>query len=147
MRDLLEEVIRPYRKAPPPGVSVECDLEGALITLEVDRGLIAQALVNLIENSLQAMPDGGRIVMSAAVVGSDSERALHIVIADTGIGMDQEQLARAFEPYFSTKGAGTGLGMSIARRAIEEHDGRIDLVSAPNEGTTVRVILPAPGAP
>jgi signal transduction histidine kinase len=139
MQAFLEDVIKPYMTAPPDGVVVECDLDGPGVTLDVDRSLLSQAFVNLIENALQAMPGGGHLLMTATRSGSDS---FQVVLADTGIGMDREALARAFEPYFSTKGTGTGLGMAIARRAIEEHRGRIDLTSAPGQGTTVKVTLP-----
>jgi len=144
MRAFLEDVIRPYRIAPPAGVSVECDLNGDLVTLDLDRMMMSQALVNLIENALQAMPDGGRLMMAASVAGTDRERMLQVLISDTGVGMDREALARVFEPYFSTKGSGTGLGMAIARRAVEEHRGRIEISSAPRKGTTAQVILPLP---
>ncbi|MBI3450277.1 MAG: HAMP domain-containing protein [Acidobacteria bacterium] len=142
MREFLEEVIRPYRAAPPLGVVVECDLDGDLGTMEIDRTMISQALVNLIENALQAMPRGGNLMLRAESGGPPGSRSLRISISDTGVGMDGEALARAFEPYFSTKGTGTGLGMAIARRAVDEHRGRIELSSAPMKGTTARVILP-----
>ncbi len=144
MREFLNGVIRPYRVAPPEGISVECDLTRDLPLLEIDRTMITQALVNLIENAVQAMPNGGRLIMSATVSGESEPRSLHVVIADTGVGMDREALKRVFEPYFSTKGAGIGLGMAIARRAIEEHRGRLELKSAPRKGTTARIILPMP---
>src|SRR5262249_47465736 len=103
MRAFLEEVIRPYRSAPPSNVTIECDLSGAAVSMPIDRTMISQALVNLIENALQAMPEGGRLMYGAQVEGSDGTRALRISISDTGVGMDRESLARAFEPYFSTK--------------------------------------------
>jgi signal transduction histidine kinase len=143
MKEFLAEVIRPYRVAPPRGVAVECDLDGDLGTLEIDRALLSQALVNLIENALQAMPDGGRLMLSACTSGAGPDRTLQVIVADTGVGMDVESLSRAFEPYFSTKGSGTGLGMAIARRAVEEHRGRIELTSAVSQGTTARIVLPA----
>ncbi len=104
--------------------------------------MISQALINLIENALQAMPEGGSLMLAAQTGDGEGGRALRISISDTGVGMDREALARAFEPYFSTKGTGTGLGMAIARRAVEEHRGKIELISAPMRGTTARVILP-----
>jgi signal transduction histidine kinase len=142
IRNFLEDVIRPYRVAPPPDTIIERDLAVDLESMEIDRTILSQALVNIIENALQAMPDGGRIAVRAALTGRNLDRALNLEISDTGVGMDKESLARAFEPYFSTKGAGTGLGMAIARRAIEEHMGRIELTSEPGKGTTAKIILP-----
>ena len=142
MREFLEEVIRPYRTAPPSNVTIECDFDGDLAVMDVDRTMMSQAFVNLIENALQAMPDGGSLMLRAEAGFSDGGRTLRVSISDTGVGMDREALTRAFEPYFSTKGTGTGLGMAIARRAVEEHRGKIELTSAPMKGTTARVILP-----
>ena len=143
VREFLEDVIRPYRVAPPPGVTVECDFGDGDGTAQIDRTILSQALVNMIENSLQAMPEGGRLALRAsASSAADGRRMVTIEIADTGVGMDRNALARAFEPYFSTKGSGTGLGMAIARRAVEEHQGTIDLVSEPQRGTTARITIP-----
>jgi len=139
----LDGVVRPYRTSPPESVAVECDLDGDLGTMDLDRTMITQAIVNLIENALQAMPEGGRLMIRAEKAGAAETRSLQISISDTGVGMDREALSRAFEPYFSTKGGGTGLGMAIAKRAIEEHNGRIELTSAPMKGTTARIILPS----
>jgi len=119
---------------------LDLDVPDGLPVLEVDRSLLARALVNLIENALQAMPRGGTLAVRA---GQDDEM-LAIEIADTGVGMDAEARGRIFEPYFSTKDTGTGLGLAIARKAIEEHGGRIEVTSAPGRGTTMRVLLPSP---
>jgi two-component system nitrogen regulation sensor histidine kinase NtrY len=141
--EFLKGVLRPYRVAPPPGISVECDLDGTEATMEMDPAILSQALVNLIENALQAMPDGGTLTVAASLdQEKNGGRYLDLVVADTGVGMDREALERAFEPYFSTKGSGTGLGMAIARRAVEEHRGTIELTSVPRQGTTARIRLP-----
>ena len=103
MLNFLEEVIRPYRDAPPADVAIECDFSGDLGTIDIDRTMISQALVNLIENALQAMPGGGRLMVRAEVAGGRNDRSLQVSISDTGIGMDREALSRAFEPYFSTR--------------------------------------------
>ena len=144
MSVLIEEVARPYRTAPPPGVRIEVDVPANLPRLSVDRSLISRALVNLIENALQAMPRGGTLSLRARVEGDH----LAIDVVDTGIGMDPAALAKIFEPYFSTKDSGMGLGLAIARKAVEEHGGRIDVISAPGKGTTMRMLLPIlPGQP
>ena len=138
MSQLIQEVVQPYRVAPPPGLRVKVEVAASLPRLSVDRSLISRALVNLIENSLQAMPRGGTLSVLARVEGEN----LAIEVADTGVGMDQAALARIFEPYFSTKDTGTGLGLAIARKAVEEHGGRIDVTSVPGEWTTMRMLLP-----
>jgi signal transduction histidine kinase len=69
-----------------------------------------------------------------------------VEITDTGVGMDQEALAKIFEPYFSTKATGTGLGLTIARRNVELNGGTISVTSARGVGTTVTIVLPLPDA-
>jgi signal transduction histidine kinase len=105
----------------------------------VDRTLVARALANMIENALHAMPAGGELTIRAwAEPGT-----VVFEVRDTGVGMDREALARVFEPYFSTKATGTGLGLPIARRNIELSGGAIEVESEKGVGTTVRVRLPA----
>ena len=95
-------------------------------------------LANVVENALHAMPGTGEIVVDAAV----DDGSVVIKVRDTGVGMDEEALARVFEPYFSTKTSGTGLGLPIARRNIELSGGAIEVQSAKGAGTTVTVRLP-----
>ncbi|HEY3175085.1 MAG TPA: ATP-binding protein [Candidatus Polarisedimenticolia bacterium] len=139
---LIEEAVRPYRTAMPPGIALKMDVPRDLPVIEVDRSLIGRAIVNLIENALQAMPRGG--LMTVRARRQDSKIAIEVI--DTGIGMDPASIQRIFEPYFSTKDAGTGLGLAIARKAIEEHGGGIEVASEPDRGTTMRILLPAPSA-
>ena len=84
------------------------------------------------------MPGGGPL----AITMTAEDDAVVLTVADTGVGMDQEALERAFEPYFSTKATGTGLGLPIARRNVELNGGRISVESARGRGTTVTVKLP-----
>jgi signal transduction histidine kinase len=88
------------------------------------------------------MPGAGRLALGAAV----EDGFVAIRIADTGVGMDQEALERVFEPYFSTKTTGTGLGLPIARRNVELNGGSIDVASEKGRGTTVTIRLPVAGA-
>src|SRR5690606_36818930 len=106
--------------------------------VRADRTLLGRAITNLVENALHAMRDGGAL---SIVMTRDAEDVV-LTVADTGVGMDQEALDRAFEPYFSTKATGTGLGLPIARRNIELNGGRIGVESARGRGTTVTVRLP-----
>ncbi len=138
LSDFLGEVLRPYLAAAPQGVELSAEVAPGLPTLDVDRSLLRRAIVNLIENALQAMPRGGRLQVRAW----RGVEEVWIEVSDTGVGMDGAALGRIFEPYFSTKDAGTGLGLAIARKAVEEHGGRIEVSSAPGAGTTMRVRLP-----
>ena len=99
---------------------------------------MARALANIVENALHAMPGAGTLTIDA----SGEADAIALRITDTGVGMDDEALGRVFEPYFSTKTTGTGLGLPIARRNIELIGGAIDVTSAKGIGTTVVVRLP-----
>ena len=147
--DLIDDALGPYATAAPPGVTLRRDVPGGLPAVLVDRAIMARALVNLIENALQAMPSGGTLAVAAAGHdGPEGGRRVRIEVTDTGVGIEPAALPRLFEPYFSTKSGGTGLGLAIARRAVEDHGGTIDIRSRPGEGTTVILILPATaGAP
>ncbi|MBX3611405.1 MAG: HAMP domain-containing histidine kinase [Hydrogenophaga sp.] len=101
-----------------------------------------QVFMNLIMNAAQAIEGVGVVTVSSALI----KQHICVAVRDTGKGMTREQQARAFEPYFTTKGAGegTGLGLSIARDLVEQHGGRIDVESEPGRGTEFRVWLPLP---
>ena len=92
------------------------------------------------ENALHAMPGTGRLTVSS--LQSESQSQILVEVRDTGIGMDQEALNKIFEPYFSTKATGTGLGLTIAKRNIELNGGTIAVASERGAGTTVTMTLP-----
>jgi len=138
VRALLEEVLQAYSTGLEGRVEVSLTTEPDLPGLVVDRTLIGRAITNVIENALHAMPTGGRLDVRAALDGD----AVAIDITDTGVGMDEEALSMMFEPYFSTKAIGTGLGLTIARRNVELHGGTVSISSRKGEGTTVRLALP-----
>ena len=101
----------------------------------------------MFENALHAMPGTGRLVTRVRTgvedgPGGNHRPAVIIEITDTGIGMDAESLAKIFEPYFSTKAAGTGLGLTIAKRNVELNGGTIQVRSRKGVGTTVTLTLP-----
>jgi signal transduction histidine kinase len=99
---------------------------------------IKQALLNITRNALEAMPDGGEIIIATA---ADDDHA-SITITDTGPGINEADLPLIFEPFFTRKGAGTGLGLSITQRIVEEHHGKIHVVSKSSGGTIFTIILP-----
>ncbi len=138
---MVREVIAPYESSLPQGLTLRLEADQPLPAVAVDTRLVKRALVNIIENAIQSMEESeGSIAVRVARLGPDS---VSIAVTDSGAGMDRETLDKLFEPYFSTKNTGTGLGLAIARRTVTDHGGRIGAVSAPGEGTTVTVVLPA----
>jgi len=135
---LIDEVLHGYRAAPSDRLRIEVDLDPNLPEIMADRTLVGRALVNIVENALHAMPGGGTL----RVHGASETGAVVVSVSDTGVGMDEDALSRVFEPYFSTKAIGTGLGLTIARRNLELHGGSIHVQSRRGEGTTVTVRLP-----
>lgn len=109
--------------------------------LAIDKGLLRQALMNILLNAVQAMPDGGGVTIGIAAAEAPL-RGTALVIRDTGAGMDEETRSRIFEPFFSTKDRGTGLGMSITAGIIAAHRGTIAVTSEPGRGTEFIITLP-----
>jgi signal transduction histidine kinase len=142
---LVAEVVAPYRAGLPAGVALTVDVPPDLPDFDVDRTLVGRALTNMIENALHAMPRGGALHIGGRL--APGGRAVQLQIRDTGVGMDRAALERIFEPYFSTKAVGTGLGLTIAKRNVEIHGGTIRVDSAPGRGTTVEVEIPCAGEP
>jgi nitrogen fixation/metabolism regulation signal transduction histidine kinase len=136
--ELVEEVVAPYRTGLAGRIALDNRLAPPMPRVVVDRTLIARALSNIVENALHAMPGHG----SLTITGEVEPDAVLVHIQDTGAGMDEEALDRVFEPYFSTKATGTGLGLPIARRNVELSGGKILVDSARNRGTTVTLRLP-----
>jgi nitrogen fixation/metabolism regulation signal transduction histidine kinase len=137
MAQLVADVVDPYRTGLAGRIEVD-NRVGPLPPVFVDRTLIARALANIIENALHAMPGEGTLTLEAASTPAE----VTIQVSDTGAGMDDEALARVFEPYFSTKTTGTGLGLPIALRNVELNGGRMEVESRKGQGTTVRMTLP-----
>ena len=117
----------------------------AAIDTPIDRTLFARALTNVIENALHAMPGRGRLTITSRQETIDGRSGVVVQIADTGVGMDSESIAKIFEPYFSTKATGTGLGLTIAKRNVELNGGTIRVHSERGVGTTVTIALPLGG--
>jgi signal transduction histidine kinase len=119
-------------------VVVEQELRSDLPLLQLDRDQIKQALYNVIKNSLEAMKRRGILR-----IRTDMDDA-HVLISfiDTGGGMSPENLSRVFEPYFTTKSSGTGLGLLIVRRIVREHGGELSIESSQGKGITLTIRLP-----
>lgn len=123
------------------GVELVLKTDGDPLLCEVDENLLNQALLNLIMNAREAMPDGGRLTIETKRV---ADRAI-ISITDSGVGIAPEHRDRVLKPFYSTKRTGTGLGLSVTRRIIQEHGGVLSFESEPGVGTTFTVDLPLPG--
>jgi signal transduction histidine kinase len=109
-----------------------------LPTLVVDPQQLKQALINLLLNAIQATPPGGSVQVTAAA----ETEALRIVVIDSGSGIAPDMLERIFDPYFTTRPQGTGLGLPIALRIIQAHGGTLEVSSVLGRGTTVEARLP-----
>lgn len=122
------------------GIDVKLDIGADLPRVLMDKRHIKQALLNLIQNAMAAMPEGGTLGILAEV--ADDE--LRISVSDTGTGIPEELLTKIFEPYFTTKKNGTGLGLTITFKIIKEHAGEISLESKEGRGSTFTIHLPVP---
>jgi signal transduction histidine kinase len=139
---LIEEVVDPYRGPLLGRITFEVVSTSDMPPIKIDRTLFARGLTNVIENALHAMPGTGRLTITVGVAEREGVRAAIVEVADTGVGMDEDALARIFEPYFSTKATGTGLGLTIAKRNAELNGGTVDVRSERGRGTTVTITLP-----
>ena len=120
------------------GLTGAKELTSSLPPIQFDPVQIKQVLVNLVKNAMQATPRGGTITLST---GANSE-AVWLCVRDTGSGIPSERLNRIFEPFYTTKEKGTGLGLLIVQRIIRDHGGRIEVESAVGKGTAFKLWLP-----
>ena len=133
------------------GVRGEVRIDGSVRAIEADAGQIAQVLNNVIINAIQAMPEGGILGIMAGNDRVDANNTLalaegdyvRITIADQGCGIPAEALERIFDPYFTTKDGGSGLGLASAYSIVSRHGGHIGVASTPGQGTICTILLPA----
>ena len=121
-------------------VEVRTHLLGRLPNVDIDEKYIKQALLNIIKNAISAMPKGGTLTLTTKVGRSDAL----LEVKDNGVGIPQENAAKIFEPYYTTKEFGSGLGLTVVYKIVKEHGGEISLDSAINEGTTFTMSFPIP---
>lgn len=126
-------------------IALRTQLADALPMLPGSVGEIREALTNLVFNAVDAMPDGGTLSVRTSCTGAAGEaQQVRIEVGDTGIGMDENTRRRCLEPFFTTKGErGTGLGLAMVYGMMERHGASIDIVTAPGQGTAVRLDFPA----
>jgi len=133
----VEALHRPALEQRAKPVALELQM-GEVPDIAVDPELLNRALSNLVLNALDAMPDGGRVVMRT----SADDRAVRIEVSDTGTGLTPEECERLFTPYYTTKQHGTGLGLAIVQSVVSDHKGSISVKSTPGAGTTFTIDLP-----
>jgi len=120
------------------GVRLRTEFDAALKTINADAEQLWQAVLNLVRNSLEAMPNGGTLVVSTQKRNGEAI----LSVADTGKGMSEELLKQVFVPFFTTKRRGTGLGLSLTHQILTEHGARIDCASIAGQGTTFTIHFP-----
>jgi signal transduction histidine kinase len=127
-------------------ILAERRLATGLPWLTLDPDLVQQALINIALNAIQAMPEGGKFIVEtkATKPSGDAPGSVEIVFIDSGKGISAENLSRIFGPFFTTRQQGTGLGLSITQRIIEQHNGDINVTSAPGKGAAFTISFPYP---
>lgn len=118
-------------------VAVEIDVPETL-ELQADAGMVRRALLNLMLNALDAMPDGGELV----VTSYEGPTEVEIEVADSGVGLNSDTQARLFEPFFTTKNTGTGLGLAIVERVASSHGGTVSACNCPEGGAALTISIP-----
>jgi signal transduction histidine kinase len=130
------EFVRPL--AARQGIAVKVATDATVPSMEFDRTLLRQAVLNLLKNGIEAVAQGGTLTLTTACV----DETVEIAVSDSGAGIPPEVGRRLFEQFFTTKPQGTGLGLSISRQIVEEHGGKIRWSSAPGVGATFTMALP-----
>ncbi|WP_224746798.1 ATP-binding protein [Pelovirga terrestris] len=150
----LPEIIKDSAEFILHGAEVSCcyDFAAELPLVDIDTNQISQVIQNLILNAVQSMPKGGVLTLSCAVAAGDeivdtpldpTRPYVRVTISDQGEGIPADIIDKVFDPYFSTKPQGSGLGLSIVHSIISKHDGHIQVDSSPGQGTTFSMYLPA----
>lgn len=126
-------------KAIMTNIQVELYTDSKDIIIECSENQLKQVFINILQNSIEAMPDGGRISIHIKEIGKDG---IIISVIDKGIGIPAERIKRLGEPFYSTKEKGTGIGLMLSYKIIESHQGNISIMSEVGVGTTVTIYLP-----
>jgi CheY-like chemotaxis protein len=141
LNEVLAEQVRFLGRSIPPNVRVLKELDGNLRTMRGDAFTLSGAIMHLLMNALDAMPDGGLLTLRTQMHG---ENAVQIDVEDTGVGMSKDILEKAMEPFFTTKprSRSAGLGLPAVYGAVKAHQGVMDIRSEPGRGTQVHITLP-----
>jgi len=136
LSSLVKEVVDGVPK--PENTSLDVQLGEGLEDVSLDSELMRRVLDNLVRNGFEAMPNGGKLTVSARRVVEE----VVMEVGDTGVGVSEEASKHIFDPLFTTKKGGLGLGLYFVKLAVEGHGGKVDFVSKPGEGTTFMIRLP-----
>ncbi len=155
----ITEFMRMLRRVISENIQLVFQPGSGVGTIQADRGMLEQVLLNLCVNARDAMPEGGSLVIateellldaedSAEYAGAAPGRYLLLSVSDSGCGMEQDVLEHIFEPFFTTKpvGKGTGLGLATVYGIVRQHNGHVSVESEPGRGTSFRILLPAAAA-
>jgi CheY-like chemotaxis protein/anti-sigma regulatory factor (Ser/Thr protein kinase) len=143
LSELASEMVRfPYVSI-PEGVSIQQTLQSDLPAAEIDSPLVRRLLVELLQNALEAVEDGGVIQVSTGVTQAEEAQSVFVEIEDNGPGMDEETKEKMFDPFFSTKSPDRGLGLASVLGVVRIHKGELRVESRPKQGTKIRVLFPA----
>lgn len=122
-------------------VEVVAELQPKLPQVNIDEKLMKSAILNLILNAVEAMPNGGTLTLQTRVA-EKSKKQVQLVVQDTGIGIPPENLDKVFDVFYTTKDDGSGLGLPIAKRIITDADGTVEIQSTVGQGTKITITLP-----
>jgi len=158
LNQVVLDSVRMLRLSMPRAVKLTTRLTSRLRWVDADPTQMAQVITNLFTNAVEAMPAGGQITIRTENASFDRDAAArpphldpgpyaHLSVSDTGRGIAAKTLAKVFEPFYSTKGVGHGLGLSAVYGIMRNHHGAVTIESEPDQGTTVHVYLPAAPAP
>jgi signal transduction histidine kinase len=136
LSSLVKEVVDGVPK--PENISLDMQLRGGLEDVSLDPELMRRVLDNLVRNGYEAMPEGVKLTVSARRVGEE----VVMEVGDTGVGISEEASKHIFEPLFTTKKGGLGLGLYFVKMVVEGHGGKVGFVSKLGEGTTFTIRLP-----
>ncbi|CAB4243454.1 Histidine kinase [Methylacidimicrobium sp. AP8] len=140
---MLDEILLLVRhKLSAQAIRVEKSISPQVPALQGDRGQIEQALLNLILNAAEAMPGGGVLELDASVVERDGVAYLAVAVGDSGPGMTPEEIESLFVPFLTRKAQGTGIGMAIVRKIMEDHRGKVEVDSTPGRGSRISLLFP-----
>ena len=140
LSQLIDEVVALVRyEMQSSNIELESRCAEELPRVHGNSGRLKQAMLNLLLNARQAMPSGGKVVVSAE---PDAAGGVSLAVADTGCGISEEAKSRVFSPFFTTKRNGTGLGLSVTRKIVEDHGGTMRIESKPGEGARFTLRFP-----
>ena len=125
----------------PENIELNKKIDTSLPTVEIDTDQVRQVMVNIITNGTQAMPEGGKLTIEA----KRNDKFLELKVSDTGVGIPDDIIGKIFDPLYTTRAKGIGLGLAVCRSIIDRHDGHIDVESSVGKGTTFTIKLPLEG--